>query len=387
MPVLFRIPLLALRFEQSSGTVSKTMGVPDILRYVLSGLGYLLIAMSLVPLLRSNWWFVRIFDYPRSQKFWLNVLILTIYVVFIGWTESSDVVFITAMCLNLAFLFSKVWEYTKLAPVQMKVNGKGGDSVRLLVANVYQDNRDASLLLGMIDSCDPDLILLVETDAWWLAQMSPLYDRYSRRIEIPKSNTYGMVLLSRLEISDYEVRYIVEDDVPSIQADIVTSTRQTFRLYGLHPKPPVPQESGESTERDAEILIVAKECRNCRVPVIVAGDLNDVAWSFTTSLFLKVSGLLDPRIGRGFFSTFHAKYRLMRWPLDHVFCSSHFYLHNLKRMGDIGSDHFPILIEVGLEPYDIPENAREEKVADQDEIEIATEKIASAKFEQVSDKQ
>src|SRR5690606_21253202 len=260
-----------------------------ILKYVLSGLGYLLIAMSLVPLLRSNWWFVRIFDYPRSQKFWLNVLILTIYVVFIGWTESSDVVFITAMCFNLAFLFSKVWEYTKLAPVQMKVNGKGGDSVRLLVANVYQDNRDASLLLAMIDSCDPDLILLVETDAWWLAQMSPLYDRYPRRIEIPKSNTYGMVLLSRLEISDYEVRYIVENDVPSIQADIVTSTRQTFRLYGLHPKPPVPQESGESTERDAEILIVAKECRNCRVPVIVAGDLNDVAWSFTTSLFLKVS--------------------------------------------------------------------------------------------------
>src|SRR5690606_12221991 len=253
MPVLFRIPLLALRFEQSSGTVSKTMGVWDILKYVLSGLGYLLIAMSLVPLLRSNWWFVRIFDYPRSQKFWLNVLILTIYVVFIGWTESSDVVFITAMCFNLAFLFSEVWEYTKLAPVQMKVNGKGGDSVRLLVANVYQDNRDASLLLAMIDSCDPDLILLVETDAWWLAQMSPLYDRYPRRIEIPKSNTYGMVLLSRLEISDYEVRYIVENDVPSIQADIVTSTRQTFRLYGLHPKPPVPQESGESTERDAEI--------------------------------------------------------------------------------------------------------------------------------------
>src|SRR5690606_7224598 len=152
MPVLFRIPLLALRFEQSSGTVSKTMGVWDILKYVLSGLGYLLIAMSLVPLLRSNWWFVRIFDYPRSQKFWLNVLILTIYVVFIGWTESSDVVFITAMCFNLAFLFSKVWEYTKLAPVQMKVNGKGGDSVRLLVANVYQDNRDASLPLAMIDS-------------------------------------------------------------------------------------------------------------------------------------------------------------------------------------------------------------------------------------------
>ncbi len=363
------------------------MDIANTLRYVLSGLGYLLIAMSLVPLLRSNWWFVRIFDYPRSQKFWLNALILITYVVTVGWTATSDVIFIGAMSLNLMFLFSKVWEYTKLAPVQMKVNTKEGDRVRLLVANVYQDNRNVSLLRGMIDSCDPDLILLVETDAWWLNQMRELHDRYPNRVEVPKSNTYGMVLLSKLEIADYKVRYIVEDDIPSIQADMITNSRQTFRLYGLHPKPPVPQESGESTERDAEILIVARECRTCQTPVIVAGDLNDVAWSFTTSLFLKVSGLLDPRIGRGFFSTFHSKYRLMRWPLDHVFCSSHFYLHSLKRMGDIGSDHFPILIEVGLKPYDIPENASDEKVADQDEIEIATEKIASAKFEQVSDKQ
>ncbi len=355
------------------------MNLTDIFRYALSGLGYLLIVISVVPLLRSNWWFVRIFDYPRSQKFWLNAIILVGYAAVYGWSQLSDKIFLIAMFLNLVFLFSKVWEYTKLAPVQMKVNGSGGESIRLLVANVYQENRVHSRLCKLIESSDPDLILLVETDEWWLTCMQSVYENYQYRIEIPKSNTYGMLLLSKLEITDHEIRYLVENDVPSIQADIVARTGQLFRLYGLHPKPPVPQESDESTERDAEILMIAKECRTCRLPVIVAGDLNDVAWSFTTHLFLKVSGLLDPRIGRGFFSTFHAKYRLMRWPLDHVFCSSHFYLHTLKRMGDIGSDHFPILIEVGLEPYDIPENAKEEKHADPEEIEIAEEKINFSK--------
>src|SRR5690606_39598368 len=124
---------------------------------------------------------------------------------------------------------------------------------------------------------------------------------------------------------------------------------------------------------------IAKEAKAHKGPVIVAGDLNDVAWSYTTNLFLKVSELLDPRIGRGFYSTFHAKYRLLRWPLEHVFFSSEFYLRSLKRLPDIVSDHFPILIEVALMPSEISENVKEEKEATGEERALAEEKIEAAK--------
>jgi endonuclease/exonuclease/phosphatase (EEP) superfamily protein YafD len=205
-----------------------------------------------------------------------------------------------------------------------------------------------------------------------------MMNNYKYKILQPQPDTYGMMLFSKLEIVHHDLRFLVEDNVPSITATIKTKNNQQFRLYCLHPKPPVPGESNESTERDAEILIIGKEAKTCSQPVIVAGDLNDVAWSYTTKLFLKVSELLDPRIGRGFYSTFHAKYPMFRWPLDHVFCSSHFYLSLLERMPSIGSDHFPMLIEVLLMPDEIDENVEEEMEADKEDEELAEEKIEAA---------
>jgi hypothetical protein len=84
--------------------------------------------------------------------------------------------------------------------------------------------------------------------------------------------------------------------------------------------------------------------------VIVAGDLNDVAWSHTSRLFRRLSRLVDPRVGRGFYNSYHAQCVWMRWPLDHVFYSPDFLLRGLRRLPAFGSDHFPLLIELAYHP-------------------------------------
>ena len=151
-------------------------------------------------------------------------------------------------------------------------------------------------------------------------------------------------------MTDAQLQYLVEKDVPSVEAVINLPDGNKVHFFGIHPKTPPPTENKTSLPRDAELIIVGKKAKSSNLPVIIAGDLNDVAWSHTSRLFLRTSQLLDPRMGRGFFNTYHAGYQIMRWPLDHLFVSGEFRIISMKRLAYFGSDHFPICAEVSLNP-------------------------------------
>ena len=95
---------------------------------------------------------------------------------------------------------------------------------------------------------------------------------------------------------------------------------------------------------------LAKSIARTGQPAAVMGDLNDVAWSATIRLFRKISSLLDPRVGRGMFNTFHVDYPFLRWPLDHLFHSEQFTLKSIERLPSFGSDHFALHTRLMFSP-------------------------------------
>ena len=230
----------------------------------------------------------------------------------------------------------------------------------------------------MVREMQPDVLLTLETNVWWQQQLAVLEADYPHRLGAPSENLYGMNLYSRFPLEDPKVQFLVEEDKPSMHSCLVLPDGQRVRLVCLHPAPPSPTENEESTERDAELILVARSLAKETRPTIVAGDLNDVAWSRTTRLFRKISGMLDPRVGRGLFNTFHASYPFLRWPVDHFFHSRHFTLVRLKRLRAFGSDHFPVFIELVLSGG----GANEEGLpVDSEDVQEAQEETAATPAE------
>jgi endonuclease/exonuclease/phosphatase (EEP) superfamily protein YafD len=333
-----------------------------------------LLCFTLLPLVRNDYWIFRIFDYPRIQKLALNLTCLVLIAI---WFTGSSIVYwslLAALAINIFYLGTLIFPFTYFGKKQVLATYKDipDQSISIMIANVFQDNTNYRGCLGEIKKANPDIVILLETDTIWEKQTIMLEDTYPYHVRVPLENTYGLLLYSKLELVNPQVKYLVEEGIPSIHTKILLPNGTPVQLYAVHPTPPVPGENDRSTERDKELLLVADLAKACSTPVIVAGDLNDVAWSHTTELFLKMSGLLDPRRGRGFYNSFNAHYPFLRFPLDHAFTSKHFKLKQIKRLNNSGSDHFPIFLSLQYEEEAVKQ--QHSLKPDAEEIEEAQEK-------------
>lgn len=324
------------------------------LKPFLQGFGIFAVLVSLFPFVAADYWWIRIFDYPHVQLTILTFVALSVYFFRFDIRSWRDYTFVLVLGACFLLQLLKIYPYTPFAEVEVNENKAAVPqrSLSILAINVFQKNQEYQRVINEIFLHDPDLLVFTETDKIWQREIRErLRDfGYDYRMEMPLDNTYGMLLYSRLELVDPQIKFLLQDSIPSMHARVVLPSRELIELHVIHPTPPMPPHDGSSTDRDAQMMMVAKMAREAKLPVIVTGDFNDVAWSETTQLFQNVSGLIDPRVGRGFFNTFSANSWLMRWPLDHLFVSEHFRLVTIQVGNDVESDHFPLYAKLSLEP-------------------------------------
>ncbi|WP_121906421.1 endonuclease/exonuclease/phosphatase family protein [Ulvibacter antarcticus] len=312
---------------------------------VLYVISIIFIITPFLPAIENPHWFFRTADFVRLQSIVIEIVCLLL----LFFIDDSHTIFTLTLKIGLigAALYQivKVFPYSSFYP-RKKPKFESDGMLSVLAANVLQTNTSFGKFIEIINEFDPDIVLVMEGNENWESGLSEIEALYPNSIKIPLENYYGMLLYSKRKLQTTKTLYQVEKEVPSIFFEY--EINETIKVFFscLHPAPPSPTENESSKERDAELMITGKRIRESNLAAIVCGDMNDVVWSRVTRLFKKMTNMIDPRIGRGFFPTYHAGYFFMRFPLDHLFHSKDLFVGKMVRTRNFDSDHFGMYYEI-----------------------------------------
>lgn len=323
---------------------------------------YILIIFFIIspffPALGTAHWFFRTADFVRLQSLTIQLILLISFFYFEKKNSVFGWILLIGLSASIIYQLFKVFPYSSLFP-KRKSHAQSDGQVSILAGNVLQTNLHYNKFLKEIKSFNPDLVLTMESNTSWENGLSEIEMIYPHTIKVPLENFYGMHLYSKFELRNIEIKYQIEDDKPSIFFDFPMAGKDPIFFCCLHPAPPSPTENETSKERDAELMLTGKIIRKTDKPTVVCGDMNDVVWSRTTRLFKKMTGMIDPRVGRGFFSTYHAGYFFLRFPLDHLFHTKDLYAGKMIKSKYFGSDHFAMYYEIHHKKrVETPENPK-----------------------------
>ncbi|RKO68868.1 endonuclease/exonuclease/phosphatase family protein [Sphingobacterium puteale] len=350
----------------------------QIIFFVLSGL---LILLSLLPFIRCQHWVFRVAEFVKLQ-----LLVFQVPVLAWGFYLVADAPWIWSIQILQALLIGYhvfiLVRYTKFWRKEIYEKGKdASDSIKIISCNILQFNKEYDRFIDLIRKEQPQIFVTMESDAVWENALRELESDYPNVVKVTLDNTYGMHFYTKLKVNKSWVHYFVADDIPSIEAELETEDGHRFIFFAVHPPPPSPTEEENSKERDGDLLSVAKKVRNYKMPVVVTGDFNNVAWARSSVLFKKTSKLIDARIGRGILSTFHANYWFFRVPLDLLFHSPNVFIDKLFIYPSVGSDHFPMGCTFFIDRYS-DEQAEDIEELEKGEMSEINELIAEGRKEE-----
>lgn len=189
----------------------------------------------------------------------LGILTLTAF-VFRDWKMGSCFLGLSLICVYPAWpLFFD--------------NGKHTSQLDFTVGsiNVHTTNPEKHLLLESVQKNEPDLLLLMEVDAAWMAELKPLRETYPYVITRPRSDNFGIALFSKHPFEQGEVMFWGEEDVPSVLANLYIKGRVVC-FIGTHPVPPISSEAVQGRDGQLqEIFDYIKQLPE-HVHVVLAGD-------------------------------------------------------------------------------------------------------------------
>lgn len=277
------------------------------------------------------WW--QLFTHFRLQYFGVSLVLGVLFLMLRHHRAAFLALF--ALGINAAYVL----------PWYVGPADAGEEPLRLLQANVLSVNDNHEGLITLVDAEAPDIVVLEEVTAAWAEAIAVLADDYPYRYVIPRSDNFGIALLSRAPFVD--VRHLASPPLghPTIQARIDWHGNN-IDLIASHPTVPVNPVvyAARNRQLDSLAALVAESDG----PVVLVGDLNATPWDRHYRRLEAATGLRNARRGFGIVPTWPTFLPIAMIPIDHVLVSPGIGVRSVTAGPDIGSDHLPLIVTLAL---------------------------------------
>ena len=294
---------------------------------------------SVLPFGARQWWVLDVASHFRVQYVAAAAILIVALAVRRQWLWCA------ALAVSLAISARPLLPYLPFGAPAVAATTTSGPPVKVLTVNLLFSNHSTARLLETVREESPDIVVFVEFTPGWSSLVEPLRASYPHRLELPIERSAGIALFSRLPLDTANVLPLGRS--PAIEAQVRTPAGM-FTLIGVHLRSPT--SGWRAGQRNWQYERLEQRLDEIEGPVLVTGDFNTTPYSPFLSEWLERTGLVDTRRGRGLAWSWPTFLPIVGIPIDHCVVSEDFRVISARRLPAFGSDHYPILTELALEP-------------------------------------
>lgn len=293
-----------------------------------------ILLFSILPNIISSYWVLDIFSNFKLQYLVISIGLFLFVLISFKKKLSAIILIMIAIIWNLYFIVPYFLESD---------NFPHKKEIKITSINLLSSNSRENLVIKYITKEDPDILILIELTPKWEEKLNNIIKKYEYQKIVPRLDNFGIAVLSKYKM-DSHIDYFDLNNKPSIVSNLELGN-QNLSVVATHPIPPINQTTFEN--RNKQLTNIIRDRNKFSDNLIIAGDFNTS--SFSNHFEKLVEGdLVDSRIGFGLLPTWPADYEILQTTLDHFLVSKNLKVIDRKTGPNIGSDHLPINIIIGV---------------------------------------
>lgn len=308
--------------------------------------------LTVVGFLGRFWWVFDTVSHFRVQYFFILILSAILFTCGRKWVSCALACIVALINATILIPYLAVVEPVQSYP----------PIIRALSINLDFRNSSHDRAVSFITKSQPQLLILEELSEEWEDGLRETLAKFPYFIRLKYANAHPMGsvnpfrdieekhkvtigLFSKLPFESSKLGQFETYPIRSVMGQFKFNGK-SFTLFGAHLIAPI--GSALSKVRNNEIAALTQQIQTITQPIVLLGDLNMTPWSPFFKDLIQKTGLKETRKGRGIYPTWPTGYVSMQIPIDHSLTSSGIIVHSFRLGPDIGSDHFPLVLDFSL---------------------------------------